>query len=234
MKTEGYCPCCRRNATFASEFSWLRDHYCCSSCGSLPRNRHIQMALDSRFPGWEAMDLHESSPTYPFFSQYAPRYSYSAYFPDIQPGAKNVDGTRCETIEALTFEDESFDVFITQDVMEHVFHPALALREINRVLRPGGAHVFTAPKHKALLQSVRRAELNADGTINYLMEAQYHGNPQGDGRALVTWDYGYDFERLMSEWCGGATVETLTTVDRARGIDAEFNEVFIIRKSRNA
>jgi SAM-dependent methyltransferase len=191
----------------------------------------MQSVLDSRFPGWESMALHESSPTYPFFAQYAPNYSYSAYFPGAEPGSL-VNETRCESIEALTFPDASFDIFITQDVMEHVFHPDVALREINRVLKPGGAHVFTAPKHKGLIESVRRADLNADGSINYLMEAQYHGNPQGDGRALVTWDYGYDFERLMSQWCHGATVETLNTVDPTRGIDAEFNEVFVIRKTK--
>jgi len=231
LKNEGYCPCCRRTVEFVSHESWLRDHYRCPYCNSLPRNRHIQTTLDHRFPGWESMAIHESSPTYPFFSQYAPGYTYSAYFPDLRPGTYNPEGTRCENVESLTFPDQSFDIFITQDVMEHVFHPDVALREINRVLKPGGAHVFTAPKHKGLLESVRRADLNSDGTINYLLEAQYHGNPQGDGRALVTWDYGYDFEQLMSRWCLGARIETLVTVDRARGIDAEFNEVFVITRS---
>ena len=38
------------------------------------------------------------------------------------------------------------------------------------------------------------------GDIQYLLEAQYHGNPIGDGRSLVTWDYGDDFEYLLFEW----------------------------------
>jgi 2-polyprenyl-3-methyl-5-hydroxy-6-metoxy-1,4-benzoquinol methylase len=48
----------------------------------------------------------------------------------------------------MTFGTEQFDLFITQDVMEHVFRPRLAVKEIMRVLKTGGAHIFTAPKHK--------------------------------------------------------------------------------------
>ena len=43
----------------------------------------------------------------------------------------------------MTFENESFDLFITQDVFEHVMTPNKAFKEIERVLKPGGAHVFT-------------------------------------------------------------------------------------------
>ncbi|MGH8487345.1 MAG: class I SAM-dependent methyltransferase [Gammaproteobacteria bacterium] len=45
---------------------------------------------------------------------------------------------RCENLEEQTFHDEFFDLVITQDVFEHVFHPDLAIREIARTLRPGG------------------------------------------------------------------------------------------------
>ena len=114
-------------------------------------------------------------------------------------------------------------------VMEHVFHPARALQEIHRTLKPGGAHVFTAPKHADLPVSRRRARISPEGEIDYLLPEEYHGNPVGDGRALVTWDYGSDFERLASEWVG-TSVMTYNTVDRLRGLDAAFNEVFVIIK----
>ena len=42
------------------------------------------------------------------------------FFEDIAPGVYK-NGLRCENLEQLTFADRSFDVFITQDVMKHVF-----------------------------------------------------------------------------------------------------------------
>jgi len=216
---------------FNASNAWLRDYYLCEKCNSIPRQRHIQAILDLHFPGWEDKAIHESSPSNAFISQYVRNYSSSQYFSDIAPG-QFLNGVRCEDIESLTFSDNSFDFFITQDVLEHVFNPAKAIRDIHRVLKPGGAHVFTAPKHKGLLETRCRAALETNGEIRYLLEAQYHGNPIGDGRALVTWDYGYDFEQLLSEW-SGASAAAYHTRDRSKGLDAEFNEVYVIRKTNS-
>jgi hypothetical protein len=68
-----------------------------------------------------------------------------------------------------------------------------------------------------------------DGQVDYLMEPMYHGNPVGDGRALVTFDWGNDLEALFESWTG-VPVETRDTVDRERGIDGAYFEVFVMRK----
>ncbi len=47
----------------------------------------------------------------------------------------------------LSFADESFDAMICVDVLEHVDQPDVALKEMRRVLRPGGQLVVTVP-HK--------------------------------------------------------------------------------------
>lgn len=226
---DGYCPCCRKATVFTEHGPWLRDEYLCDRCHSIPRQRHLVLVMDRWIPGWTHLSIHESSPSTPMIQRLCREYSCSQFFPDEERG-KTFRGTRCEDIERLTFPDNSFDIFITQDVLEHVFHPMQALRDIHRVLKPGGAHVFTAPKHRGLAKSVCRAELDANGDVRHLLEAQYHGNPVGDGKALVTWDYGDDFELLASEWVG-APVATFHTRDRSLGIDAEFNEVFVIRKT---
>jgi SAM-dependent methyltransferase len=41
--------------------------------------------------------------------------------------------------------DESYDAIVANYVLEHVEHPKDLLREIKRVLRPGGVFVFRAP-----------------------------------------------------------------------------------------
>ena len=53
-------------------------------------------------------------------------------------------------IEALDFDDASFDVVISCDVLEHVEDDAGAMRELARVLRPGGICVLTLPAYKWL------------------------------------------------------------------------------------
>jgi hypothetical protein len=95
-------------------------------------------------------------------------------------------------------------------------------------LKPGGMHIFTAPKHKGIKKSYPRAKLT-EGRVEYLLEEQYHGNPVGDGRSLVTWDYGDDFEHLLFEWSRCPTT-TYVTRDRGLGIDGEYLEVFVARK----
>jgi SAM-dependent methyltransferase len=228
FENPGFCQCCGNQTVFVAHDAWLRDFYLCRRCGSVPRQRHLQTVLDETMPGWHGLVVHESSPSNDYLARLCADYSSSQYFADV-PRGEFRNGVRSEDVEALTFPDESIDVFITQDVLEHVFNPDRAIREIHRVLKPGGAHIFTAPKHRGLDISRRRARLGADGVVEHLLPEEYHGNPIGDNKALVTWDYGYDFEQLMSEWAG-AEVQAHHRRDRGRGLDAEFNEVFVIRK----
>lgn len=225
---EGYCSVCRNHTTFVAEGEWLRDQYRCVRCRSIPRQRALIEVLDQIVPKWPDLRIHESSPTMRFFQNQCPGYSHSFYFEDVVPGDFK-KGLRCENLEQLTFVDHSFDIFIAQDVLEHVFDPQRALTEVMRVLNDGGLHVFTAPKHKHLTTSCARARLK-DGAVEHLLEPQYHGSPIGDGRALVTWDYGADFEDLIRGWTGYLT-STFVIRDRERGIDGEYLEVFVIRKT---
>jgi SAM-dependent methyltransferase len=49
----------------------------------------------------------------------------------------------------LEFASGSFDCVTLQEVLEHVYRPIDAVREINRVLRPGGYLVVTTPNANA-------------------------------------------------------------------------------------
>ena len=57
---------------------------------------------------------------------------------------------RRESIERCNFEDEAFDVVILSAVLEHLYHPNDTMREIARVLRPGGALFVDVPNEEGL------------------------------------------------------------------------------------
>jgi len=227
LSNPGHCPICRAPTVFTATGEWLRDCYLCPTCRSIPRQRALAHLLESLRPDWPSLTLHESSPTLDNFAKASPGYSCSFFFSDVPPGSYRGD-LRCENLESLTFAAGSFDVFITQDVLEHVVRPDRALAEISRVLRPGGLHIFTTPKHRDLVQSRPRVLPEGDG-LRHLHEPMYHGSPIDDGKSLVTWDYGADFEALAARWSGYLT-STYALRDRRLGIDGEFLEVFVTVK----
>jgi len=58
----------------------------------------------------------------------------------------------CSDILALPVDDESFDVVLCTEVLEHVPEPIAAVREMSRVLKPGGLLLVSAPLGSELHQ----------------------------------------------------------------------------------
>ena len=56
------------------------------------------------------------------------------------------------SIEDIPVEDESFDVILCTEVLEHVPEPMLAIKEMARILKPGGHIFITAPLGSGLHQ----------------------------------------------------------------------------------
>jgi SAM-dependent methyltransferase len=49
--------------------------------------------------------------------------------------------------ETFPFPDASFDVIWCSEVLEHLFEPSFALREMHRILKPNGRLLVTVPYH---------------------------------------------------------------------------------------
>lgn len=229
LESKGYCHTCCQTVRFCSMKKWLRDNFICTNCGSIPRERALMRVIDERCPKWREFVLHESSPAARGASNRlrteCGAYIASNYSPDYPPGSTEPGGTRVENLEALTFSDSSVDLHVTQDVLEHVFDPAAAFREIERTLKPGGMHIFTVPLVRGDKPSVTRASTQG-GSIVHHLPAQYHGNPIGDGKSLVVTDWGYDICNFIHE-SSGLFTQIIEIDDISQGIRAELNHVLI-------
>lgn len=233
LHNRGFCYSCNNDTRFASYADWLRDNYLCARCGSIPRERAIMFCIDRHFPAWRDLTIHESSPaaraTSRRLSTECSNYIGSQYYPDIPLGGER-NGFRNENLEKLTFDDNSVDLHITQDVFEHIFDPAAAFREIARTLKPGGAHIFTTPIVNKDAPTRWCAKLNSDGSIQHLIDPpEYHGNPVSDDGALVTVHWGFDITQYIFEASGLFT--DIVYIDALEyGIRAEYIEVLITHK----
>ena len=70
---------------------------------------------------------------------------------------------------ALPFADGTFDRVIASEVLEHIPDDVAAMRELARVLKPGGAMAVTVPRC-------------APETVNWALSDEYHDTPGGHVR----------------------------------------------------
>lgn len=225
----GWCPICERKTVFYKRGAWLRDDLRCIMCNSIPRWRAIIFVMNTYFPDWRTLSIHESSPggaSSIKIKKECNNYTPTHYFPDCKPGSFN-KGFRCENLEDQSFPDETFDLVITQDVLEHVFDPAKALIEIRRTLRPKGAHIFTIPWYKGKSTVVRAVK--EAGKIQHLLPPDYHGNPIDKAGTLVVSEWGDDFVDFIKD-NSGMTTSIIDAYDAYMGIEGAFREIFISRK----
>ncbi|MGE3818827.1 MAG: class I SAM-dependent methyltransferase, partial [Isosphaeraceae bacterium] len=123
-----------------------------------------------------------------------PLLTYSDFFPGAGPG-EMIDGVRSEDLTQLTFADESFDLVVTSESLEHVPDLDAALSEIRRVLVPGGRHLFTVPLLPGVRSTFRRMSLAPDGTLTrHTVEIRH---PGGDTGYPVFTEFGADLTKLL-------------------------------------
>ncbi len=233
---EGHCPICGQDTVFEAAGTWFRDQLSCKKCpsGSVPRERALALILNEQRPDWRELSIHESSPSPRGISAVMRRqcanYMASQYFPD-RPFGSMIRGVRNENLEAQTFANESFDIVVSLDVMEHVYLPDKVFSEVHRTLKPGGVYLCTFPVRKnQVVGWQRRFLLNEDGSRTDIEEPEIHGNPISKEGSIVTIDYGYDLHQAIAEWAP-FDVRVYRFADRHHGILGEYTEVVMCKKS---
>ncbi len=242
----GLCTICGHVGTFLrGEQKSLRESYACPACRFTLRWRDQAGVIVDEFGRGQALSLqqlvshglldevaiYEPALRGPFVQRLKglPNYTRS-YFRQGEPlGTVSRDGVRNEDLTRLTFEDDSFDLVITSDVMEHLPDIDLAFAETLRVLRPGGIHVFSIPNDFPFPDRTEPRVIIDDGNEVHVKPARYHN--AGDGsKCLVYTDYGADLSDLVRSLGGRLSVVRRSIVQEP----CYTNATFVLRKIASA
>src|SRR5262249_14642459 len=82
---------------------------------------------------------------------------------------------------AIDCEDNSFDLVVHSDTLEHVAHPIRGLSECRRILKPRGFCAFTIP---IIVDRLTTSRIG--------LPPSYHGSPANLPDCLVHTEYGAD------------------------------------------
>jgi SAM-dependent methyltransferase len=200
----GYCTACQKvkpfkvnGGVYFGALPNLREGLVCE-CGLSNRNRLIYsaMRLEREGKGDARMAILErTSVLYRRLQKAYPEIIGTEYLGKGAEGGTlhTVAGipVRHESITELSFPSGSLDVIAHNDVLEHVFDYRKALAELYRVLKRSGSLIFTCPFFFMLEREIQKARILADGSIEFLMEPEYHGDPINPQGALTFYHYGW-------------------------------------------
>lgn len=223
-----FCIVCGSHSTFVFADRALREDFRCNVCKASLRYRVQSQALLSALTYvagnavkdcdslessiqqglFKEFDIYEPGIVGPYEKRFSLVASYQrSYYWDDFPLGESKDGVRNENLEALTFDDESFDLVITSDIFEHVRNPLRAFEEVARILKPGGCHVFTIPAQLPMRQkTVFRVDTSTEEDV-HILPAHYHIAGDG-GKSLVYTEFGVDFWKKV-QTVAGTAIETI-------------------------
>ncbi|ATQ67658.1 class I SAM-dependent methyltransferase [Methylosinus trichosporium OB3b] len=225
---EGICNLCGHKGRFeGDDLRQARDHFACPSCNASLRFRNQAAAILSHFADgteffldrftrnelFTQLAIVEQGAHGPFARRFKklPNYQQAYLFEDL-PIGESQQPVASADVERRALEKESVDLVLTSDLLKHLPDPRKAIADIARVLKPGGAHIFTIPIPWPIPPaSTARAKL-IDGRIEHLAEPKYHRTAQGEplltftefGADILDWHakagmraYFYDSHRMI-------------------------------------
>jgi len=214
-------------------YNW-RERMVCPHCGLNNRMRASLHVLDQVCQPASSSRLWITEQVTPLYSELSRRFprTVGSEFLGIEkaPGWISPAGIRHETMLNPSFEDGAIDTVLSFDVLEHVPELEPCLRQMARVLRPGGIFLFTAPFLFVEHDTRVRARVLADGAIEHLLPPQYHGDPvDPQGGVLCYREFGWDLIDALKA-AGFADPQGLLYYSTDYGYPGEVQILFVARK----
>jgi SAM-dependent methyltransferase len=206
----GSCALCCRPTLFVLPDvpETIRNHAVCFRCGSSSRHRHLALCVQREFatrgigrisdfrkrPEISVLNTSTGTPVARMLGK-SPNIICSEYFDGVAPGASK-NGIRNEDLQNLSLPDASLDLVLTEDVFEHIPGWQRGFREVHRVLKPGGYHIFTIPYYYD--RKTRELFRRIDGKVVLDEPVEYHGDPIR-GRIPAFMHFGFDLPDILAE-----------------------------------
>jgi SAM-dependent methyltransferase len=172
-----------------------------------------------------AYELSTYGATLQWLQRNIPQVTTSEYFPKAPLGAV-VNGLLNQDVQQLTFPGESFDLVTSNQVFEHVPDDIRGYAECYRVLRPGGALIFSVPMHD-FPATQKIAEVLDGRTIIY--EPEFHDSRLGGPKSALTF-WRHSVHDLALRVASVGFHAELIDVQIARNREAETKVIYAIKR----
>jgi len=216
-----------------NQVNW-REQLVCPVTGLNNRLRAAVHLADSELgliPGESIYLTEQTTPLFRFFQKRHPKIVDSEYLESkVSQGSIDKSGIRNEDLTRLSFEDKSFDIVLSFECLEHVPNFDKAMKEMARVLKPGGKMMWSVPFRSDRETNLNRAELKPDGTIVHHEPPEYHGDPLNPEGCLCFTHFGWQ----MLDQVKNAGFQTVYAVFYWSDIFCYFGRgvIFVAIKSR--
>ncbi len=185
------CPLC--NSHFLVKLNNSETGVRCISCQAGVVQMSIIMAVQKYAKDLNSLDAYELSsggPVVTFLKENTGSLTLSEYYDDVNPGEIK-GGVLCQDVQALTFNDNVFDLCTSTEVFDHVPDDMRGFQEIFRILKKQGVMIFTVPINLAGV-TLQRAIIENNELV-HLEEPEYHDDAiRGQGKVLAYRTYGTD------------------------------------------
>lgn len=200
------------------------EQFGCPICGAHDRERHLKLYF-------EELKLFQKVPNARIL-HFAPEHHFSQYIASFQPELHikadlfpSSPTVLSLNIEAIPYDDNSFDIVIANHILEHVSNIDAALSEINRVLKPDGIAILQTPFSNQQETTLEDSKINTDE-----LRLQHYG--QEDHVRL----FGKNIFEYFSQFLENDTYlhkNIFKDVDTSRfGINPE-EPLFLFRRKKN-